>query len=193
MTSDALALGAFDGVDDDELTRRIAAGDAACLGALFERHQANVRRFIGRMGVSADDADDLVQQTFLQVVTAARRFDGRATARAWLFGVAAMIVRRHRFSLARLAKRFTRWVGDEPAAEGADVAEAMVTTQECARAVAALAKLSPKKRAVFVMIVMEDARGEDVAAVLGIPVATVWTRLHHARRELRAHLKEGSS
>lgn len=183
----------LDGVDDDELTRRIADGEGACLGVLFERHQADVRRFIGRMGVSANDADDLVQQTFLQVVTAARRFDGRATVRAWLLGVTAMIVRRHRFSAARFAKRFTAWVGEEPAAEGASAADSVETKRESERAAAALAKLSSKKREVFVMIVMEDARGEEVAAALGIPLATVWTRLHHARRELRAHLKEGAS
>ena len=46
---------------------------------------------------------------------------------------------------------------------------------------------------VFVMIVIEGAPGEEVAAALGLPLATVWTRLHHARRELREHLKESES
>ncbi len=48
----------------------------------------------------------------------------------------------------------------------------------------ALERMSPKKREVIVLAVIEGLPGEEVARVLGVPVATVWTRLHHARREL---------
>jgi RNA polymerase sigma-70 factor (ECF subfamily) len=173
-----------------ELLGRIADGDAASLALLFDRHHADVLRFIGRMGASRSDADDLVQQTFLQVMTAARSFDGRASLRAWLFGVAAMIVRRHRFSLARIAKRIASFSVAEPRSNEPSAEGAAATRDELRRASAALEKLSAKKREVFVMIVMEEARGEEVAAALGIPLATVWTRLHHARRELREHLQK---
>jgi RNA polymerase sigma-70 factor (ECF subfamily) len=54
---------------------------------------------------------------------------------------------------------------------------------------AALAKLSPKKRAVFTLIELEGLTTEDVAVALEIPAATVRTRLHHARRELSAALE----
>jgi RNA polymerase sigma-70 factor (ECF subfamily) len=53
----------------------------------------------------------------------------------------------------------------------------------------ALARLSEEKRLVLVMIELEELSGEEVATALGIPVATVWTRLHYARTEVREHLK----
>ena len=54
----------------------------------------------------------------------------------------------------------------------------------------ALAELSAKKREVFVMVALEGVPPEAAAEALGIPIRTVWTRLHHARRELRARLEE---
>ncbi len=54
---------------------------------------------------------------------------------------------------------------------------------------AGLAKLSDEKRLVLLLIELEGLSGDDVARTLGIPVATVWTRLHYARAELREHLK----
>ncbi len=177
---------------DDELAKRIAEGDAASLGVMFQRYHADVRRFIGRLGVRGTDVDDLAQQTFMQLATAARNFDGRASARAWIFGVAAMMVRRHRFSVVRLAKRLASWSVEQDTVMAIEPADALETRERAARAAEALSKLSQKKREVFVMVVLEESRGEEVAAALGIPLATVWTRLHHARLELRAHLSEDS-
>ena len=54
---------------------------------------------------------------------------------------------------------------------------------------AGLARLSEDKRLVLLLIELEGLSGDDVASTLGIPVATVWTRLHYARVELREHLK----
>jgi RNA polymerase sigma-70 factor (ECF subfamily) len=54
----------------------------------------------------------------------------------------------------------------------------------------AIDKLSDKKREVFVLITVEGLSGQDAAEVLNIPVNTVWTRLHHARLELRAAVEE---
>ncbi len=193
MTTGSLIDVIGDDLGDAELTQRIAEGDAESLGVLFDRHHADVRRFIGRLGVAAHDVEDLVQQTFLEVLVAARRFDAdKASLRTWLFGVAAMMVRRHRFSLARIARTVTARMFDESPAQEPNAVEQLATRRDVARAIAALGKLSPKKRVVFVMIVMEGARGEEVAEALGIPLGTVWTRLHHARQELQQQLKDGT-
>ncbi len=180
-----------DDYGDDELTSRIAEGDLAGLGVLYDRHNADVRRFLGHMGIAACDVEDLVQQTFLEVAKAAQRYDAsRASVRAWLFGVAAMVARRHRRSLSRLARLLARRLSDGPGSP--DSGEMLASRVDLRRARVALQSLSPKKREVFVMIVIEEARSEEVAAVLGIPLGTVWTRLHHARRELRELLKESA-
>jgi RNA polymerase sigma factor (sigma-70 family) len=176
---------------DPELLVKIATGDLGGLGMLFDRYEPDVKRFIGRLGVRAEEVDDLVQLTFLDVVRAAATFDGRPSARGWLFGLAAIVVRRHRRSVARIATGLVVW-GREPRAESATPGQAFELHEAAARAARALGRLSAKKREVFVMAVLEDCSGEETARALGIPVATVWTRLHHARRELRAYLLEES-
>ena len=177
---------------DAELLSQIANGDSQSLGLLYDRYHADVRRFLGRLNVSAADADDLLQQTFLQVFNVASRFDGRASARAWIVGIAAVVARRHRHSLLRMAQRALRWSSEPPPPAMPSPGERLELSEEGARAARALGRLSPKKREVFVMIVMEEASGDEVALALGIPLATVWTRLHYARQDLRKYLEEQS-
>ncbi|MGC4093084.1 MAG: RNA polymerase sigma factor [Polyangiaceae bacterium] len=175
---------------DESLIERVANGDLQALGALFDRHEAPVRRFLGRLGVAAHDADDLVQATFLEVVRAAPRFDVALSAKCWLFGIAVILVRRHRRSLSRAAAQLLRWARtpheDSPITPAAQVER----DQELLRFQRALDALPAKKREVFTLVTLEGLHGEEAARTLGIPVATVRTRLHHARLELRAALAE---
>src|SRR5262249_25457448 len=62
--------------------------------------------------------------------------------------------------------------------------------RELARFERALAELSEAKRVVFLLVEREGMSGEDVARALDVPVNTVWSRLHHARGELRSALAE---
>lgn len=168
----------------------IEGGDGAALGALFDLHGAEVRRFIRNSGVLSSDVDDLVQQTFLDVPHASRRFDDRFSGRRWLLGVAAVIVARYRRSWGRRAARQAAWARD-PALQPApdDTWTELESRQGARQALGALKRLTSKKREVFEMLVLEDISGEEAARTLGVPVATVWTRLHYARRELRRLLE----
>jgi RNA polymerase sigma-70 factor (ECF subfamily) len=171
---------------DAEVLERVASGDLSALGALFDRHSDALRRLLGRLGTPTADIDDLLQLTFLDAMRAAQRYDGRFDARPWLSGLAVVTVRRHRRGLSRLWGRIREWA-HMPRAELGDSPEEIYERQEdIERAQRALDALSQKKREVFVMVVLEGIPGEDAARALGIPVATVWTRLHHARLELRA-------
>ena len=173
---------------DADLLARIAEGDVAALGPLFDRHIESVRRVIARLGVAASELDDVAQGTFLDVLDVARAYDGRPSARPWLVGLAVVRVRRHRRSIVRLAARLAAWAREpRPAVETPDLSAE--TLEEARRAQRALERLSQKKREVFVLVALEELPGNEVASALGIPVATVWTRLHHARRELRAALE----
>jgi RNA polymerase sigma-70 factor, ECF subfamily len=176
--------------DDGELLKKVADGDLSSLGVLYDKYSAHVRRFVGRMGVAPGDLDDLVQTTFLMALPASHGFDGRASARAWLLGLAANAVRRHRRSVRRLMDRLVQFA-HEPRGRGGPSAEESLSARETAvRAQRAIALLPRKKREVFLLVAVEGVPGQQVAAALGIPVATVWTRLHHARRELRRLLDE---
>lgn len=174
-------------VTDAELCARVASGDVGALGQLYDRHAPAMRRVVGRLGVREGDIDDLVQAAFLDVLDAAAGYDGRASARPWLVGMAVIRVRRHRRSLARLAERLAAWSREpEPVVETPEASAEV--RQRARRAQAALEQLSDRKREVFVLVALEGLPGDEVARSLGIPVATVWTRLHHARLALREAL-----
>jgi RNA polymerase sigma factor (sigma-70 family) len=171
-------------VDDAALVFQIGNGDLEALGILFDRHEDAVARFLNRMGVSPADIDDLVQNTFLQVIRAVKRFDPRVSVRSWLLGIASMMARRHRRSLGRLTKRIRSWA-TIPRGQGLTPDQALEERQAELRLTRALDALSAKKREAFVLVTLEGMSGEEAAVALGVPVNTIWTRLHHARRELR--------
>jgi len=189
----SLAQSSKTAVPDAELLSRIHAGDLESLGTLFDRYERDVRRFLARLGVQSADLDDLVQLTFIEVTSAAHGFDGRSSARGWLLGVAATINRRHRRTFARMVARLNALAGAFHAPTPETPAEAVEGLEAEARVARALDALSDKKREAFVLVTLEGASGEEAAAALGVPLNTVWTRLHHAREELRAQLLEESS
>ena len=175
---------------DADVLCRIAEGELDALGILFDEYEPVVKRFIGRLGVPPADVDDLVQLTFLDLPGAAAKFDERGQFRAWWLGLAAVVVRRYRRSTRRRAAQLARWA-TEPGRRAAAAPDDDFERQEStARALGALQKLSHKKREVFVMLVFEGLSGADAARALDVPVATVWTRMHHARRDLRRLLEE---
>lgn len=180
------------GLGDDHdgvLLGRIAAGETKPLGALFDRHAESVRRLVLRLGVRPGEVDDLVQTTFLDVLRVAASYDGRPSARPWLMALATMRVRRHRRSFARLADRLARF-GREPEEHAASAEQQTATSREAARAMRAVDALTEKKREVFLLVAVEGLTCDEVAEHLQIPVGTVWTRLHHARAELRQTLEK---
>jgi len=179
--------------DDEELVHQVAEGQLDSLGVLFDRYHRPLRRFLSRLQVPLDDLDDLVQSTFLELSRAAKRFERGRSVKVWLFGLATVMVKRHRRSLARLARKASALSREPDVKPPRTPADLVVDEESARRAQKALADLSRKKREVFVMVVLEKLSGEAVAEALGIPVGTVWTRLHHARRDLRALLGEDES
>jgi len=184
----ALAPSAPQAPADPELLSRIAAGDLECLGILYDRYVEDVRRFLLRIGVGPAELDDLVQQSFLEVVRAAKNFDGRPSARPWLLGVTASMARRSRRSFARTASRLKIWTKAVEGKHPVTPAESLEGEEAKQRALSALDALSHDKREAFVLVVLEGASGEEAAAALGVPVNTIWVRVHHARKALKAKL-----
>jgi hypothetical protein len=88
-------------VSDAELLQRVDHGELSALGALYDRHHDSVRQFLARATAQGSDADDLTHETFLALAKIAGRYDGRASARPFLIGIAAQLVRRRRRGFAR--------------------------------------------------------------------------------------------
>ena len=122
----------------------------------------------------------------LRVVAHRKRasFDGRAAVRTWLYGIAAHLAMRHR----RGAGRWRRLLGSY-AEEAPRVAASPEGELDRARAAqllrSALDRLPFKQREVVVLYELEELEGADIAELLGIPINTVWTRLHHGRKRLQ--------
>lgn len=173
---------------DAELMQRIADGRLEALGELYDRHAEGVRRFARRTLSSAAEGDDIVQETFLTVPKIASRYDGRPSARPYLLGIAARLTLRRRRGLGRLGEVIASFAATLSTAERDDPETRMSESEEMARFERALARLTDEKRVVLLMIEREGLSGEEVARALGIPVNTVWTRLHKARMELRKSL-----
>jgi DNA-directed RNA polymerase specialized sigma24 family protein len=93
-----LALERGADVTDTELLRRIGEGDLRPLGILYDRHHESVRQFVRRVTGGGADADDIVHEAFLTLVSIADRYDGRDSARPLLLGIAVLLVEREGLS-----------------------------------------------------------------------------------------------
>jgi RNA polymerase sigma factor (sigma-70 family) len=165
---------------DAELLRQLAAGQLGALGELYDRYQAPLRLFLLRATGNAHDSDDLLHATFLAAAASAARYDGRACCRPWLVGIAVQLLRRRRRSFRHLLRvlgtlKDVRSGATDPRA----------SLQARADVERALAGLSEAKRVTLLMAEVEGMSCPEIAEALGIPVGTVWTRLHAARREMR--------
>jgi RNA polymerase sigma factor (sigma-70 family) len=166
-------------VADDALMAACACGDAAALGALFERHHRAVHRHLARhLRARGDEADDLVQETFLEVHRSAGGYRGSGAVRGWIIGVAANVARRHIRDRIRHREVTAAMLVRDPD-------DAMTRSDLRALLTAAIDALSPDLRAAFVLCEIDGVPGVEAARTLGIPAGTLWRRLHDARVALR--------
>jgi RNA polymerase sigma-70 factor (ECF subfamily) len=168
---------------DAAVLARVADGDVAALGALYDRYAPQLLRFARR--VDRNDAEDVVQTVFMRVLRIAATFRADApSARPWLFAITTRVLQERTRALRRLGVAMLRLTQDVPA-------PALATTLETAGDLQrGLMRLSIPKRTVLVLAELEGFACEEIAIMLSIPIGTVWTRLHHARKELRAHRDE---
>lgn len=171
---------------DAEIMTRLAAGETGALGDLYDRYHGPIRRFIARATSDGEDVDDLVHATFLAAAGSAVRYDGRASCRPWLIGIAVKHLRRRRHARGRFFAALAALAGMRRPAP--DVAPALAARGDIERA---LRLISEPKRIALLMAEVEEMTCPEIAAALQIPIGTVWTRLHAARRELRGALKDG--
>jgi RNA polymerase sigma-70 factor (ECF subfamily) len=171
---------------DPEIMARLASGEIGALGELYDRYHRALRLFVVRATSDAEDVDDLVHATFLAAAKAANRYDGRPSCRPWLIGIAVRHLRRRRRAFGTLLAVLSSIRGSRPTT--ADPRPALLARNDVERA---LARLSEAKRVALLMAEVEGLSSEEIATALGVPIGTVWSRLHAARRELREALEEG--
>ncbi|HEY1099211.1 MAG TPA: RNA polymerase sigma factor [Myxococcota bacterium] len=192
---------------DVDLVDRARRGDRAAYGQLFERHHRRIHGMCTRLLRASGDVDDAVQTTFLEGWKSLHRFEGKSRFTTWLTRIAIHTC----FSVRRRLKRLLLVDGQ---ADGDDrglrlleqlddgsgpphphlqrplAADEVASRHARERALQdVLAGLSEKKRAVFVLIDLEDLISPEVAEILGVNEATVRTRLFYARKEVAEALR----
>jgi len=150
--------------------------DSHQIGRLYQQHGGEVLNYLARR-CPDDAAQDLLQETFLQVVRAPERLESVTMPRAWLFGIARHL----------LALHFRR----KDRAESVDLPENVEESSEDRRLPVmreAIAQLAPELRETLELRLTDELSYEEIAGVLGVPIGTVRSRLHNAVRRLRAVL-----
>jgi RNA polymerase sigma-70 factor (ECF subfamily) len=164
----------------------------ANLASIYRAWFTQVVRWLRALGAPHADAEDLAQEVFLVTRRRLEAFDGHNVA-GWLYRIASSQLRQHRrhFWFQALASRCED-VFDDLLDERPSALSAMEMSQELQRSNEILARMSEKRRAVFVWDV-QGYRGDEISNILDVPVNTVKTRLHHARKEFVRLLAEQKS
>jgi len=159
---------------------------------LYDQNWEWIYRLVRRLGWGDLDVEDAVQDVFLVLIDKLDEFEGRAELRTWIHRVCINVVYEHRRKsrrrrlLAAVSERLAFWRAGPPTPH-----QQVETHAEVARLNAALAALAAKKRDVFVLCAMEGLSRAEAAELLGIPEATVRTRLHYAREEVLEAMEAG--
>ena len=154
--------------------------------AVYEEHFDFVWRNVRRLGVPESAADDAVQDVFVVVHRRLGEFEGRSSIRTWLFSILSRVARDHRRSMSRRARKADALAVESEGAHAPSPAD-VVAKREAARVLdALLAELDDEKRAVLVLVELEQMSVADVAEALDVNVNTTHARLRAARQQFEA-------
>lgn len=175
-----------------DLIGRVASqGDREAFKGLFEHFAPRVKGFMLKAGCSADEAEEIAQETLITVWRKAGQFDPTTTGvAAWIFTIA----RNLRIDSVRRAARSGRSrQTSEPAdaADPADTADVMISrAEDASRVKAAIEQLSAEQSRVIRLSFIEERPHSEIADVLAIPLGTVKSRIRLAMNRLRDLLDE---
>jgi len=171
---------------DDTLVERCQAGERMAWRQLHRKYYPIIAAFLRRLGVNRRELEDACQDVFLRMFRFLPSFRGEADLKTWLYRLCST-------EATRLRRR-NRMPDDTPVLVGCESDDlvtdgpgisAPVAAEKCR---AALRRLGEAERLVFVLYEIDGLSGHRIAETVGCPVATVWRRLHYARRRFRSAL-----
>ena len=162
------------------LVERARHNDGAAFRALFQAHVGGVHRIVYRLVGPASDLDDLVQTVFVEAFRSLPAFRGEALFSTWLARIAVRVtmhgVRRRPPRALALDEQH------EPRLDAAGPERTVAAREGLVVLESVLAELRPKRRAAFVLHVLEGYSMEEVGAILNASTAAIKVRVHDARR-----------
>jgi len=169
------------------LVERARQGEAAAIQELFRAHLTGVHRVVYRLVGASADVDDLVQTAFVEAFRSLAGFRGDALFSTWLARIAVRVTMhavKRRPPRAQPLSETTELSADLPSPE-----RRVAAREGLALLDRLLSELRPKRRAAFVLHVLEGYPMEEVAAILNASIAAVKVRVHDARRHLERRIE----
>lgn len=183
-------------IEDKQLVEQSSSGDREAFRGLVDRYQGKLLRLVTQLVRSREDAEDIVQESFVKAYLSIDSFRGQSSFYTWLYRIA--------FNMAIDFKRkVSRRGGDSAPLEDVDTTKNIYTVQtiespsdvvsrkEQAELISkALHELSEEHRTVIVLREIDGLSYEEIAKVMGISKGTVMSRLHYARKKMQTALKD---
>jgi len=170
----------LDNGEEDALVARCRAGDRVAWQLFFDRHFLFVVRSARRLGTPPDEAEDVAQEVFSVAFQKIGQLQqGKATW--WLYRICSNVASAHH-RRRRVRQVWAHLFGGARSDDRTPEDE-LESGQAQAQVARILERMAARKREVLVLFEIEGLSGEEISARLGCPVDTVWTRLHHARKE----------
>jgi RNA polymerase sigma-70 factor, ECF subfamily len=188
LTPPAMLASAASEVDaGHDLLDGCVAGSAAAWRGLHQRYHRTALSVLRRLGVPTAHLDDACQEVFVDVFRYLPRFRREADFRTWLYRICLSRARvaRRRARVWSLFSRLSPQVGPDLVEQPFDEGQA---SRQLART---LEKLTEAERVVFVLFELEGLSGQEIAEVIERPAATVFRRLHDARKRFSTAIEEG--
>ncbi|MFP4165794.1 MAG: sigma-70 family RNA polymerase sigma factor [Opitutales bacterium] len=194
----ARASGSRDVDSDRVLVQRVQAGQVGAFDHLVQKYREPVFSVIYNLTSNREDASDLTQETFIKAFQSIARFKGKSSFFTWLYRIAVNTTMT--FLKKRGRRRYISYEQMDEAAAGAEVVERLSSAARTEKGALvhelreklndSMQKLSIKHRTVVVLHEIEGLEHAEIAAITKTSVGTVRSRLHYAKQQLQADLKD---
>ena len=181
-----------DVISDAQLIDEALAGDSSAFGQLVQKYQDRLFNTIVHVAGGREEAEDVVQEAFVQAFVKLDTFRGKSAFYTWLYRIAFNVaVSRRRRKRPEVSVEHSRELsGNEPLDAGESPGARVERRERADQVQTALAMLSEDHRAILTLREMEGCEYETIAEILDLPVGTVRSRLHRARIQLKDLLLE---
>ena len=193
MATAVLTFSVAASTEAEVIARALRRRDPDFLARLVSQYHYRLLRYVVYLTARREQADDLVQETWMRVMRNGGQFDGRSRFEPWLFSIARNLAIDH---LRRRSARESRGqvdagdaVLDAPAPEDDSPFASAARSEDAAHVAVAMKCLAPIYREALLLRFQEDLSLEEIGAVVRAPVATVASRIRRGLAILRAHLE----
>lgn len=180
----------MNGATDEDLIKRIAAGDSLAMKSFYARHHVRLFRFLVRMTRREATAEELMNEVLLEVWRKAAGYEGRSSVTTWMLSIA------HHKAISQMRKRSEEALDEEEGAgsempDDEDNPETALQKSNKSKVMrACMEQLSSEHRTILDLVYYHDKSVAEAAEVLGIPENTVKTRMFYARKRLAELMRE---